>query len=272
MTVNAQNQEAATISTSGSIVSAQGQSQPNPSSDRLTGALVVTTSADYWGGYAGWFTEDRLNMYDQSDANIIKLMISGWAWKNNVWIPEQQTNYRNRINQLTKWFNDHGIKVILEVYVFSEDHANWEANWQNKADFIMGTSSRYFSHQEYYQMLRELAVIDAYAIGIFNEPPGYDKVSYSQQELWDNYYPLILNGIDEIRAINPNMVIHVESIPFWDLTPMINNPIPRSNIVYEWHHYLMDNSVPAITDAINQGDLSEGKRLFDSFLLEKKIP
>ena len=104
-----------------------------------------------------------------------------------------------------------------------------------------------------------------------NEPPDYAigtsfASQYTNAQFFQAYEQFVTRAIDTWRAIEPNLVISVAPMPFWDFHDIAANPIPRANIIYDYHFtYSHDDIYPPsyATDQLAywNGNLAQGKSL-----------
>jgi hypothetical protein len=182
-----------------------------------------------------------------SGANTLKsFLYLDWWNSNTISHVDGKTTYQAGNIQIAQWTHANGMKLWMEC--FSANPNPPEGWYQMKANVILnynGMGDQWING--FGQIIRTLHpdVVD-----VMNEPPNFAiGTSYASQytnaQFFQAYEQFVLRAIDAWRAIDPNLVISVAPMPFWDFNSMAANPIQRSNIIYDYHFsYCGDNIAP----------------------------
>jgi len=185
----------------------------------------VRTTAVLKGAYTARIqdiTEALLDQLKASSANCLAFEVSAEAYLSNITVsqlpvPIRRVGLRDWTLQVKTWLAARGLKMLIYA----------TPRWS-----VTGTM-----YTREGLVLMDKATQDLWVTN-WNECP--DAYLAAQPALtYDIYYNFALRCIDEFRTVKPNLDIHMTSMPFWDMTNIVTKPIPRPNIYYAFHFYLM---------------------------------
>jgi len=200
----------------------------------------------------------QINIVKQCGATAIRIMLDKYAWDNIA-------NYKDYVKQLVAWCKPE-LKVLLDL---SRDtsHPSWtdDYGWAAKKQIITTPTLRtawinwgkaVISH------------CNPDAIGLMGEPGGGGETT-----TFDYYYDnFVIPSINAYRSVNPNIVVFVMGMPFWDLTGFVTRPIADSNAIYEYHFYYNYPVVGSasqlainMANAYGEGRLTEAKNYLTQY-------
>jgi hypothetical protein len=199
-----------------------------------------------------------------------------WWHDNSTYWADPSVTFRSKMYDMLNWSHQRGI-----MFYISPDALNY-TEWaegspdQGKADVIMNASGKGDLWISCYgEVIRELQpdIID-----VMNEPPLVDWTSYNKtvtrQQFFEEYENFVVRAINAWKTIKPDMIFDVESCPWWDLSPLVANPLNISNVIYSYHYYYSyDGTPPPDWDSASKaywaGNLTEAKQLLDQHLLNE---
>jgi hypothetical protein len=181
------------------------------------------------------FTDTVFDLIKNAKANCIRQqMITDNPYRDNILFYQ--------LNLMPK-AKARGLKVLMCTL----GTTTWELTPDESVEIILnmnGAGDAWIS-----KWANFISALQPDAAEIMNEPRAIRESSYagsmSDTDFFEAYRQFVMRCIDAWRAIKPDLMIEVSSCPFWDVTPIFNKPIPRSNIFYGIHFYYADSLPPS---------------------------
>ncbi len=167
-------------------------------------------------------------------ANIVRLPVHPAAWRERG-----QEEYLKLLDQGIEWAKDAGLYVIIDWHSIGNLRTGL---FQNQ---MYDTSIRE-TYRFWYTISRRYKDEPAVALyEIFNEPTTYNGELGTLT--WEQWSDIMVDIISVIRANNPHAVPLVAGFNWaYDLTPVMNDPLPVENIAYVSHPYPQKREQPWI--------------------------
>jgi len=211
----------------------------NPSNVKLMGSM---------GPEWGHFTVEEADLLKNNGANCLAEIIYPAWWQSNETNPYSGEAYQAKHLQMRQWLKDRSIKYCMSL-TGTWDWAPTEG-WDNaKMEVVLNVSGL----QD--KWIADVgAIIQALQPDIvtpMGEPPYYiaDTVyngTITQDQYVQTYRQFCIRAINAWRAIKPDLIGMVYSVPWWYLQVLAANPIPLPNIIYPmelWYSY--DGTYPS---------------------------
>lgn len=165
-------------------------------------------------------------------ANIVRLPVHPAAWRERG-----QEEYLKLLDQGIEWAKEAGLYVIIDW------HSIGNLRTGLFQDEMYDTSIRE-TYRFWYTISRRYKDEPAVALyEIFNEPTTYNGELGTLT--WGQWSDILLDIIDVVRANNPQAVPLVAGFNWaYDLTPVMNEPLPVENIAYVSHPYPQKREQP----------------------------
>jgi len=150
--------------------------------------------------------------------------------------------------------------------------SSW-AQW--KADVFMNTNG--LGDQWINDHAQIISWLKPDLIDVMNEPMDLVGTTWEGEDdlVFQNYLAFVLRAIDAWRAVKPDLVCVVAGFPYWDMMRMALNPIPRSNILYDYHvYYSYTGAAPSEPWQLAywEGRLEDAKKLlYEDILLRGNL-
>jgi hypothetical protein len=184
--------------------------------------------------------------------------------------------YRNVLIDLRNNLHQRGMLYGLQPWSM-DDHTLTDSDWTQFQIQVInnynGLGDRWIS--EYANVVQ---AIQPDLMTVFSEAPGDLASGLASASFMQTYISFCTKATDAWRAIKPDLIVAVQSLPFWDLKPLINaGGIPRSNVLYALHYYYSYNgkyppSWHPEMQAYWNGNLNEAKTLlYNHFLTNEGI-
>lgn len=188
--------------------------------------------------------------------------------------------YRNVLIDLRNNLHQRGMLYGLwpwsmdgHTYLNNDSGRGWTQFQLNVINNVNGLGDRWIS--EYANVVK---TIQPDIMTVFDEAPGDLASGHASASFMQTYIGFCTKAIDAWRAIKPDLIIAVQSLPFWDLKPLVDaGGIPRSNVLYALHYYYSYGGTyppsywPEMVAYWN-GNLNEAKTLlYDHFLTDGGI-
>ncbi len=193
--------------------------------------------------YNGPREEDFKVLAHDWNAQIIRVPVHPELW-------EISSNYlEDYLDPVVEWGNKYGMYIFIGYHAHGNpiteeveypdwrNYPPWQGNPYNP-DKALAISVLTDIAQRY----KEKSWV---IYGIFNEP------SYIT---WDEWRPVAEELVDVIHSINPTALIVVPGVDWgYDLSSVLDNPVNRSNVVYEIHPYpLKDDSWKNVVRTVSE--------------------
>jgi hypothetical protein len=218
---------------------------------KTTSSTTQPNSFKYMGAmnpdWCQFIASDVASMKN-SGANTLKAFLYLDYWNSNgLSHVDGKTTYQAGYIQMAQWVHTNGMKFWMECF-----SSNWnppEGWYQMKANVILNYNG--MGDQWINGFGQIIQTLHPDVVDVMNEPPYFAigttyASQYTNAQFFQAYEQFVLRAIDAWRAIDPNLVISVAPMPFWDFSSMAANPISRSNIIYDYHFsYCGDNIAPA---------------------------
>lgn len=156
--------------------------------------------------------EDMFALLQQSGADCWREQMTADAWNGGV---------AYHYTSIKQWAAQYNIKILVATMGFQYPNINAP----DKVPIMTDPAQTQAWIDAWKPTIQGM---QPYAIDIINEP---QDVSPSV------YRAFVLKCIDAWVQVKPDLVFVVEGCPFWDLTDLAANPIPRQNVVYAYHRY-----------------------------------
>lgn len=165
-------------------------------------------------------------------ANIVRLPVHPAAWRERG-----QEEYLKLLDQGIEWAKDAGLYVIIDWHSIGNLRTGL---YQNE---MYDTSIRE-TYRFWYTISRRYKDEPAVALyEIFNEPTTYNGELGTLT--WGQWSDILMDIIAVVRANNPKAVPLVAGFNWaYDLTPVMNEPLPVENIAYVSHPYPQKREQP----------------------------
>lgn len=239
----------------------------------MIAGCIIGDPCNRWHNYGEWLEEWHLDLIRDSGARLAKFQMNIWAWYTNILLPNLNISYQDRIRQIVDWCRARNLKVVLGAGAVGCQGTAADWSWTAKAEFLVNnTHPQGITKNDWIQVLREIARLKPYAIMPFNEPPDRYHTPYTAEQLYNAYAPFIQSAILAINEESPETRCHIQSCPFWDLRPMIPNPLQGLNLVLEFHIYQQDSAVPEITSELQAGNFDLAKTMYESHIMNFQTP
>jgi hypothetical protein len=223
----------------------------------------------------GHLSAQDLDLIKSVGANTVRIGIYMDWWTSNLEHWEfPGTFYQQKLIKIGQWAKERGLQLIIQTVGTTWDpQPSWS---QMEADAIMntgGAGDQWIS--VYGDMIRQ---IQPWGIDVMNEPPIVQDTTYNatmtQNQFFAAYRQFCTRAIEAWRATKPDLVIIINSMPFWDLHPIVANPVPGTDYLAIHYYYSYDNTQPPSYDlpsvAYWQGNLTSAKTLLSSTLLNNE--
>ena len=233
------------------------------STDRLIGFNYMRTST-HWNSYMAY--KEHFDLTEGSGSNMVRLGINVWAWKNNPLV-DGSISYRDHLAEVIGWIHDLDCVVILCPLKGDEISEDWTR--ARKIEYILTPSLQV----DWINTLSDaISTLNIEGFDLFNEPPPakFSPISLSDIEYFNLYRDFMVDCVQAYRTIDPDLMIFIESAPFWDLSFLANNPLDEENVYYVFHAY--PDSVynfprgQLLIDAW-ETDPEEAKRIWKEYIL-----
>jgi len=186
---------------------------------------------------------DRLEKEDQWNAGLFEELA---AWGANIvrfpvhpraWRERGSDEYLKLLDQGIEWAKKAGLYVIIDWHSIGNLRTGL---FQNE---MYDTSIRE-TYRFWYTISRRYKDEPAVALyEIFNEPTTYNGELGTLT--WSQWSDIMVDIISVIRANNPHAVPLVAGFNWaYDLTPVMNDPLPVENIAYVSHPYPQKREQP----------------------------
>jgi hypothetical protein len=214
------------------------------------------------------FSASDAALMQASGANTLKEFLYINWWQNNIVSNlDGTTTYQAKTIQMVQWVHANGMKFWMECFGFDwNPPEGWD---QMKAEVILNYNG--MGDQWINGFGQIIQALHPDVVDVMNEPSDFAigttfANQYTNAQFFQAYEQFVTRAIDAWRAIEPNLVISVAPMPFWDFSSMAANPIPRANVIYDYHFtYNNDNIIPPsyATDQLAywNGQLSTAKSL-----------
>jgi hypothetical protein len=212
------------------------------------------------------FTPELAALIKSSGGQVLRYqMYSNW-WVNNIqsWM-YPGTYYRAKMMQIRQLFSDYGIKFWLDAVGY---YPNPSEGWENMhARAIFNTNGAGDTWIATWSQI--ISALQPEIVGIMNEPGRISDASeypgVTQAQYYTAYRQFVIRAINAYKAIKPDLIIAACSLPFYDFTAVVANPIPGVDF-YEFHdYYALDNKYPPAYElgqrAYWDGNLAQAKTL-----------
>ncbi len=165
-------------------------------------------------------------------ANIVRLPVHPAAWRERG-----QEEYLKLLDQGIEWAKDAGLYVIIDWHSIGNLRTGL---YQNE---MYDTSIRE-TYRFWYTISRRYKDEPAVALyEIFNEPTTYNGELGTLT--WGQWSDILMDIIAVVRANNSKAVPLVAGFNWaYDLTPVMNEPLPVENIAYVSHPYPQKREQP----------------------------
>jgi len=218
----------------------------------------------HWNDYTA--LKGHFDLTEGSGSNMIRLGINVWAWENNPLVAGG-IPYRDHLAEVIGWCHDLDCVVILSPLKGTEISADW--TMARKAELIVTPSLQV----EWIDTLSDaVSTLNPEGFDLFNEPPPakFSPISLSDIAYFNLYRDFMEDCVQAYRTIDPDLMIFIESAPFWDMRFLANNPLDEENVYYVFHVYpenvLNFPSGQLILDAW-ETDPEEAKRMWKEYIL-----
>lgn len=181
---------------------------------------------------AGQWKADIFNEVAAWGANIVRLPVHPAAWRERG-----QDEYLQLLDQGIKWAKDAGLYVIIDWHSIGNLRTGL---FQNEMyDTCIRETYRFW-----YVISRRYKDEPAVALyEIFNEPTTYN--GELGMLTWEQWSDILVDIIAVVRANNPHAVPLVAGFNWaYDLTPVMNDPLPVEGIAYVSHPYPQKREKP----------------------------
>jgi len=216
----------------------------------------------YWGPP---ITEALFDLVQSAKANCFRehTQIQLWLTNEDYFA---HGKYQDALkNTLMAWTKARNIHVILAPM----GYFTW-GDRNEKASIIVnenGLGDLYID--ALVDMVRKLSPS---AIHILNEAPavGYTQFSgvYTPAQWFSLYRDFVVKAVNRLVAVKPDILCHVGSAPYYEPLLLLDNPIPRNNIVYVIHTYYFDYYS---NGAVNADSGSWSPRYYNGDLIQAKL-
>jgi hypothetical protein len=133
------------------------------------------------------------------------------------------------LSHLSSVLHSKGMYLELQPYGNSVTPGYSEQVVYNLINNVNGEGDAYISLIKQY-----IDVCDPDMVHVFSESAGVYNPGFTVSQ-WIDFCD---KAIDAWRTVNPNLLIGVQSVPFWDLAPIVNaGGVPRPNVIYFLHDY-----------------------------------
>ncbi|PRY96945.1 glycoside hydrolase family 5 protein [Marinilabilia salmonicolor] len=180
----------------------------------------------------GQWKADIFNEVAAWGANIVRLPVHPAAWRERG-----QEEYLKLLDQGVEWAKEAGLYVIIDWHSIGNLRTGL---FQNE---MYDTSIRE-TYRFWYTISRRYKDEPAVALyEIFNEPTTYNGELGTLT--WEQWSDILLDIIAVVRANNPEAVPLVAGFNWaYDLTPVMNDPLPVAGIAYVSHPYPQKREQP----------------------------
>ncbi len=193
------------------------------------------------GAYA-WrlqdLTEAMIDQVVQSGSTTIGLELSVQVYLQNTLmtvLPSGGTvPYGDHVRQVVQWIKAKGLKLLIYPAVPYTNH------WNTSGRVIAYEPDQTNWITTCTQVCQEL---QPDAMSILNEAPDATLAGIPSGDLTiSKYVSFATRMIDSLRTVKPDLNVHLTSMPFWDMSSIAANPVPRPNVTYAYHIYFMKQS------------------------------
>jgi hypothetical protein len=236
----------------------------NSTTHKLWWGAVVSDTA--WAPWGHIFNKTQIDILKQSGATAVRIMLDKKAWDTADTGNVLGVAYRDYIKQLVAWCKPE-LKVLLDLSL-DTSNPSWTDDYGMVAKKeIITTSALRTAWINWGKAV--ISYCNPDAIGIMNEPGGSGETT-TFNYYYDNF---VTPSINAYRSINPNIIVFVMGMPFWDLSGFITRPIADSNVIYEYHFYYNYPVVGSasqlqinMSNAYGEGRLTEAKNYLNQYL------
>jgi hypothetical protein len=189
------------------------------------GAGVSDTA---WASWGSFFGKTQIDILKQFGSTAVRILLDKKAWDTNDTGNVLGLPYPDYIKRLVAWCKPE-LKVLLDL---TKDSATWidDFGWAAKKEIIT-TSALRTAWINWGKAV--ISYCNPDAIGIMNEPGGQ-----GQTTTFDYYYDnFVTPSINAYCSVNPNIIVFVMGMPFWDLSGFVTRPIADSKVIYQYHFY-----------------------------------
>jgi hypothetical protein len=212
------------------VISTVGYSIYKPVIDNrgniITGRLMGANSAGRWREISvGLF-----DMMKNSGANTY--FFDTWL---NVW---NDIAYQTKVAQMRQWCKERGITFIVSI---CGTQWNPPEGWnQMRGNIIFNVNGA----QDYYFSISK-QMVTAWQPDIWHilDEPIWEGTQWDQTTFFNGYRQFCSLAMQELKPLKSDMKFMATSIPFWDMHPIVTNPIPNMDY-YLYAFYYMQNFYP----------------------------
>jgi len=212
--------------------------------------LMAIEFANGVGGFDTPVTEQLVAWFNKTfRMNIWRVPLNGYWWNANIYVPQVQMYYRDWIQLMVKWFEQHGNYVMLTftsyfpnppcVYdVQCSSQAQAIQNYQpNPADLYAAlVQAQQDSLADAIAMWANIATLYANDPAVLYD--GLNETCCISSQIWQDRENTIIRTI---RTYNPRSLIFLGGPDFnGDVNPIIQGSVPnfsQPNLVYDFHVY-----------------------------------
>jgi hypothetical protein len=197
--------------------------------------------------------ETRVDQMQIYGVNIIRLCLNPTYW--------DDPSYIDLVDQIVNELEERKIYVIIDFHIGTADADLWNNDAKIDAIEDPGWWTDWFRNVT----IRYIDKPNVALYHLFNEPPEAGQ-GYTIDQLQNMWWSVALNASRAIHAINPRVIVIVESVATADRIRFINNPLPEPNIVYAFHrYYCFDMGWEDYAKSYEQGNFEAAKQQMESF-------